>query len=94
MSLRHLSLFTLKPETDTATREQALHILRALGDDPNIVEWRVEVSLDQRKGYVIAENALFKSEEGFQQWRVSAKHQEAVAFLRTIADWLVADYQE
>lgn len=91
--LRHLSLFTLYESTDDATRQKALDLLRSLGDDPeNVLEWRVEVSLATRKGYVIAENALFKDAEAMERWRVSEKHQQVVNFMKDVSDWVIADY--
>lgn len=86
-------MFTLYEDTNDATRQEALELLRSLGDDPeNVLEWRVEVSLATRKGYVIAENALFEDAAAFERWRASEKHQEVVNFMKDISDWVVADY--
>jgi hypothetical protein len=91
--IRHLSLFTLYENTDSATRQKALELLRSLGEDSeNVLEWRVEVSLATRKGYIIAESALFRDAEALEKWRVSEKHQQVVSFMKDVSDWVVADY--
>jgi Stress responsive A/B Barrel Domain len=93
-SLRHISLFTMYEQADDDTVATALELLRSLSEDDGILEWRVEESLDARKGRVIAENGLFRSMAAKERWRVSEKHQQVVAFMREHADWIVADYFE
>jgi len=88
----HVVLFRFHDATTEAQRTQALESLRALGRFPGACEWRVEPSLDSRKGFVIAELGVFEDESAFEAWRTSDEHRAVAAELREISDWLVADF--
>lgn len=91
---RHIVLFRLRPGTTAAQRADALAALRRLGTSAGAREWRVEESLDRRKGDVLVEVALFDSEADFQAFRGSAAHRETAELLAGIADWTVGDHVE
>jgi len=92
---RHIVLFGIKHEVDESTRAEAVSLLRELGHNAvGLREWTVTESIDTRKGHVIVENGLFESPDAFEEFRSSDSHVEAGAFMRDIADWLVADYLE
>jgi hypothetical protein len=63
-NLRHIVLFKIKDGVNELQIESAIKLLKELGiDNPSIIEWTVEKSLDERKGKIIIENSLFKSKE-------------------------------
>ncbi|MDP9435608.1 MAG: Dabb family protein [Actinomycetota bacterium] len=86
---RHIVVFRLPEEADV---DEVVARLRALGDAPQVLSWRVERSLDERKGPVVVEVGLFASAQAFVVWRDSPAHQATAEHLREVADWLVADY--
>jgi hypothetical protein len=88
---RHIVLFSLHEGADA---DEAMRRLRELGEQADAIEWRTELSVDQRKGRVIVENALFADEAEFQTFRASAAHQAVVAHMKENADWVVGDYPE
>jgi heme-degrading monooxygenase HmoA len=88
----HVVLFRFHDETTEAQRTHALDALRALGRFPGVLQWQVELSLDSRKGFVIAELATFEDEAAFEAWRTSDEHRAVADEMRTISDWLVADF--
>ncbi len=93
-AVRHLVLFRFHDSVDQETRTNALESVRALRELPGILEWRLEVSTDDRKGVVVAQNVLFDSESAFQRYRQDPRHRRAGEVLAELADWLVADYAE
>ena len=90
-SLRHIVVFTLY---DSADPDDVVVRLRSLEGSAGVLEWRVERSLDERKGVVIVQNSLFASAEELDAFRVAPAHVEVAEFLSRNADWLVADYLE
>jgi hypothetical protein len=93
--LRHIVLFSLKPTLTDAERDEAVHLLRNLGNrSDGVLEWSVELSRDTRKGVIIVENALFVDEQAYDVFRTSALHQATGQRMSLIADWLIADYFE
>lgn len=93
--LRHIILFKIKDSVDESRINHAIELLRSLGkNDDSILEWRIEKSLDERKGIIIVENSLFKSEEDLLSFRSSEKHLKVVDFMKEIADWTNGDYIE
>lgn len=94
-SIRHIILFKLYEEIDPKLEIKAIQLLQALGEgDGGILEWRVERSMDTRKGVVIIESGLFKDGQAYERFRKSKKHLETVNFMKQIADWTVGDYIE
>ena len=87
--LHHVVLFQLHPGTDV---DDVVARLTALGEQPGVVSWRVERSLDERKGVVVLEDAVFASEEALEAFRVSDAHRAVTGHLSQCADWLVADH--
>ncbi|MDH6181863.1 heme-degrading monooxygenase HmoA [Microbacteriaceae bacterium SG_E_30_P1] len=92
--LRHIVLFQFITVLDDESRRLTLEALRALRDIPGILEWRLEASMDERKGQVIVQNVLFESEEAFEAYRADPRHAEAGKALSAVSNWLVADYLE
>ena len=94
-NFRHIVFFKLHNNVSEADKQEALLELRKLGENnPDILELKIEESLDQRKGQIIVENSLFKNELAFQEFRKSPTHAKAAATLSKIADWWVGDYLE
>lgn len=93
--IRHIILFKLYKNVGIDEETKAIQLLRALGTgDEEILEWRVEKSVDIRKGIVIVENGLFKDDRAYERFRKSDKHVEIVSFMGQISDWTVGDYIE
>ena len=92
--VRHIVLFVIHEQaTDEQARDGAL-ALRGLGDAPGLLEWRIELSQDLRKGRVIVENALFVDQAVLTAFRLSPAHREVADLLAGMADWVVGDYLE
>ena len=91
---RHIVLFRLHAGTSARERDEAVQRLRSLGDLPGIEEWRVERSIDDRKGEVLAQVGLFRSLDAFEAFRQSSEHRSAGELMSGLTDWLVADYHE
>jgi len=90
--LRHVVVFTINSDADV---KGAITKLRDLcQNSPLLADWRVEASLDTRKGPVIIQNTLLKEGVDIEQWRNTPKHKKVVEYMSKISDWLVADYQE
>jgi heme-degrading monooxygenase HmoA len=90
MTFHHVVLFRLHDDADIDAAVAALDTARPT---VGLVSWRVERSLDERKGRVLAQVSAFESADAFQAWRASEPHQAAAAHLREAADWLVADWE-
>jgi hypothetical protein len=90
---RHIVLFRFHDTATTQQRQEARRVLGALGAADGVLDWRVEESLDDRKGHVLIEDATFASTEAFESFRSSAEHRAATEVLAPIADWLVGDYE-
>jgi len=86
----HVVLFTVHDAADVDAAMAALNDARPTS---GLVSWRVARSLDERKGPVIAQVSVFDSVDAFRRWRDSELHQAAVAHLRRVADWLIADWE-
>ena len=85
----HVVLFRLKDGVDA---DRARDLVDSGRPTEGLVSWQVERSIDERKGAVIAEVAVFDSVDAFRQWRDSSLHTAVAAELRDLADWLVADW--
>jgi len=86
----HVVLFTVH---DGADVDAAVAVLNDARPTSGLVSWQVVRSLDERKGPVIAQVSVFDSVDAFRRWRDSELHQAAVAHLRQVADWLIADWE-
>lgn len=91
--MRHIVLFRMYDDVADDEVDEMVASLRSLGDDPGVVSWRVERSLDERKGRVIVEDAVFESAEAIERFRVSARHRVVAERMSTMADWLIGDYE-
>ena len=89
---QHVVLFRLHPGTSDDAATQALELLRGLGARPGVRSWRVERSIDDRKGTVLVEIGSFEDEDAFRAFRDSAEHRAAGERMAAISDWLVGDY--
>ena len=89
--VRHVILFRLYPDADP---DLVLSRLRSLRDRPGVLEWRIERSLDERKGVVVMQNSLFASMDALHAFRSDPVHARVAEFLSRNADWLVADHLE
>jgi Stress responsive A/B Barrel Domain len=91
----HIVLFRLMNGVTNEVRQEALIKLRELGNGHQGLEWwRINESLDSRKGHIIIEEGLFSQESDYKRFHDSQKHTEAGRFMRGIADWWVGDYIE
>jgi hypothetical protein len=92
MSFEHIVLFRLR---DGADPDEVVDVLdRSRPDDPGLVSWTVARSLDERKGVVVVERAVFVDRDAFERFRGSDAHREAGRHLAGCADWLVADVED
>lgn len=94
MAYRHIVLFRMHNGVREEDIEGAQFELRALGASPEVIHWRVERSLDERKGTVLVEDGTFADESTFARFRDSPAHRAAGAQLALIADWWIGDYAE
>jgi heme-degrading monooxygenase HmoA len=85
----HVVLFRLNDGVDP---EHARSVVDSGRPTSGLVSWEVQRSIDERKGAVIAEVAVFESAEAFHIWRESPLHRAVAAQVREFADWLVADW--
>jgi hypothetical protein len=96
VAYRHVVLFRLRegvtPEQAAAARRLLEDLGDAVHDHPGLLAWRIEESLDARKGTVLVEEATFATEADFETFRASAPHRRATAEMARVADWFVGDY--
>ncbi len=90
-ALSHIIVFRLYEDADP---DEVLGRLRSLADEVGLLEWRVERSLDERKGIVLVQNSLFSCREDLERFRVAPRHTEVSRYMSTVADWWVADFEE
>lgn len=89
---RHIVLFRVHDDISHDRVEEAIERLRSLASLPGVVEWRVELSLDARKGRVIVEDSTFVDAAAFRTFRQAPSHVHAAASMAEIADWWNGDY--
>ena len=96
MAYRHVVLFRLREGVSEEQAAAARRLLEDLGDaaheHPGLVAWRIEESLDARKGTVLVEEATFATREDFETFSASELHRRAAAEMAKVADWFVGDY--
>ncbi|MBN9202793.1 MAG: sulfite reductase, beta subunit [Microbacterium sp. SCN 70-18] len=93
MSYRHIVLFRIHDFVDDERVTEAVERLRSLGVLPGILSWRVELSLDTRKGRVIVEEASFVDGAAFEAFREHPEHVKAARSMAEISDWWIGDYK-
>lgn len=91
-ALRHVVLFRIHDDVDDSAVAEAVAQLRALSVLPGVASWRVEWSVDQRKGRVIIEDATFSSHEDFERFRLDPRHTAVGERMAKISDWWNGDY--
>ena len=89
---RHVVLFRVRDHVTDPEVFEAVERLRALENEAGAVSWRVELSLDTRKGRVIIEDATFSDRADFVRFRELPEHRLAGEKLAAIADWSIGDY--
>jgi hypothetical protein len=89
---RHVVLFRVHDGVSHDRVAEAIRSLRALESLPGVIAWTVALSLDERKGRVIVEDATFADERSFAQFRVHADHTRVAGQMSSIADWWIGDY--
>jgi hypothetical protein len=87
-------LFRFHEVIDDDSRMHALDLINSMSKFPGILEWRVEASMDLRKGVVAVQNVLFESQEVFDAYRAHPTHADVGLALSGMSNWLVADYVE
>ncbi len=92
MSYRHIVLFRVFDDVSDARTSRAVTELRSLAELPCVQSWRVELSLDTRKGRVIVEDATFVDADDFEAFRVDPDHVRVAEAMSEIADWWNGDY--
>lgn len=92
MAYRHIVLFRIHPGVAETDIESAQHTLRALGTFPEVIQWRIERSLDTRKGTILIEDATFTDTVGYDTFRHRPEHHTAGQQLARIAHWTIGDY--
>ena len=90
---RHIVLFRFRDTADAHARAAAYDAVDATGSAPGIVSWRLDWSLDTRKGPVLVQDAVFDSRAAFEAWRDSEPHRRAGQVMSQVADWLVGDLE-
>lgn len=91
-TLRHIVLFRVHEEVGEDDVASAVAMLRGLSNLPEVSSWRVERSLDGRKGRIIVEDATFASPEDFERFRDHPDHIAAGERMAEISDWWNGDY--
>lgn len=91
MPLRHVVLFRLHDTADDATVAEALRVLDGSRPGTGLLSWRVDESLDRRKGRVLLLDSTFADQRSFEDFRTSARHRAAGEHMARISDWLVGD---
>lgn len=94
MTYRHIVLFRVHDDVDDDRVAEAINMLRSLGVLPGILSWRVELSLDRRKGRVIVEDATFTDATAFHAFREHPEHATTAQTMANISDWWIGDYHE
>lgn len=91
---RHIVLFRVHDDVSDERVTAALHELRSLAVVPVVASWRVELSLDRRKGRIIVEDATFADEASFESFRRDERHIAAGRSMAQISDWWNGDYDD
>jgi len=89
---RHIVLFRVHDDVDDERVAAAIDQLRSLAALSGVVGWRVELSLDARKGRVIVEDATFIDQVAFESFRRDPQHVRVATAMSKIADWWNGDY--
>lgn len=91
---RHIVLFRVRDEVTDPDVLSAIDALRALGSEPGVATWTIELSLDVRKGRIIVEDGTFVDADAFAAWRAGEAHRVLAERMSVISDWWVGDWEE
>ncbi|MCT9819039.1 Dabb family protein [Microbacterium sp. W1N] len=94
MAYRHVVLFRVRDGVGRDDVDKLIDALRELSSLPGVTHWRIERSLDQRKGTIIVEEATFVDQRAFDNFRAHPAHIAAATLASGISDWCVGDYLE
>jgi hypothetical protein len=89
---RHIVLFRLHDDVDEIDVERAADALTGLASDLGLDSWRIERSIDVRKGRILVEDATFVDRSAFERFRATPEHARVAAMMSRISDWWVGDY--
>ena len=94
--LWHIAVHKFKPEATPEQRTEILEMIANLGEacggeNAGILHWCAGPNLDTRKGWDIAEVAIFIDWDAKERFRVSEAHTAFVVKLREVADWVVGN---
>ncbi len=89
MTFRHVVLFRVRDDVAGPELSDAVENLTRLGDWPGVLEWTIAMSLDERKGRIVVEDATFVDIDTFHMWRAAEAHRQVASQMSKIADWLV-----
>lgn len=89
---RHIVLFRVHDDVSDGRATAAVRRLRSLAVLPGVLSWRIEQSLDTRKGRLIVEDASFADREAFESFRADTRHAVVAAMMSEISDWWIGDY--
>ena len=92
---RHVVLFKIHDAVTESDMDRAVTLLSGLGKGhEGLEEWKVNASIDTRKGRIIVEEAIFTAEADYQRFKISDSHMAAGDSMKGIADWWVGDYED
>ena len=89
---RHIVLFRIHDDVSDTRVTDAINELRSLAALPGVRSWVVELSLDERKGRVVVEDATFSSADAFRTFHAHPRHVQAGKHMSLISDWWNGDY--
>jgi len=93
-AIRHIVLFRFDEGIEVEQQFEAIRKIQRLSVLPGILEWRLETSMDERKGDIVVQNVLFESDEAFAAYRASDGHKAVGLAMSGISNWLIADYKD
>lgn len=92
MTYRHVVLFRIHDHVEEHDVDRAVDRLRSLADLPCVDTWRIERSLDERKGRILVEEATFADAHAFAAFREDPRHRDVAGEMAAISDWWIGDY--
>jgi quinol monooxygenase YgiN len=89
---RHIILFKVYPGTDQTVIDEALSLMVAMCETPEVLHYEVGHSMDTRKGDILFEMVDYADEAAFEAFKATPAHRAYAAFISKHADWIIADY--
>lgn len=90
---RHIVLFRVHDDVPDGRIEGVIDVLATFALFPGVVSWHVERSLDERKGRIIIEDAVFDGRVSFEAFTQDPGHRAVGEDMAKIADWWIGDYE-